>query len=64
MNAMSWTMASPLKEQRHHRTPSQSIGNNYTPAVQQLKIKTMAMQLKCQMRGVNLPALERTLSDW
>ncbi|XP_032391909.1 dynein heavy chain 3, axonemal isoform X2 [Etheostoma spectabile] len=34
----SWTLAVPFKEQRYHRTPSESIGNNYRPWAQDLKI--------------------------
>ncbi|KAG7492071.1 hypothetical protein MATL_G00010690 [Megalops atlanticus] len=34
----SWTLAVPYKEQRHHRTPSESIGNNYSPRARDLKI--------------------------
>ncbi|XP_034748215.1 dynein heavy chain 3, axonemal isoform X1 [Etheostoma cragini] len=34
----SWTLAVPFKEQRYHRAPSESIGNNYSPWAQDLKI--------------------------
>ncbi|XP_056119629.1 dynein axonemal heavy chain 3 [Rhinichthys klamathensis goyatoka] len=35
----SRTLAIPYKELRHHRTPCESIGNNYSPRGQNLKIK-------------------------
>uniref|UniRef100_A0A3B3VZP3 Uncharacterized protein n=1 Tax=Poecilia latipinna TaxID=48699 RepID=A0A3B3VZP3_9TELE len=31
----------PFKEQRHHRAPSESIGNNYSPKAQDLKIENL-----------------------
>ncbi|XP_030626002.1 dynein heavy chain 3, axonemal [Chanos chanos] len=34
----SWTLAVPLKEQRYHRSPSESIGNNYSPRARNLKV--------------------------
>uniref|UniRef100_A0A3P8TPE1 Uncharacterized protein n=1 Tax=Amphiprion percula TaxID=161767 RepID=A0A3P8TPE1_AMPPE len=34
----SWTLAVPYKEQCHHRTPSESIGNNYSPRAKGLKM--------------------------
>uniref|UniRef100_A0A7N8X0D6 Uncharacterized protein n=1 Tax=Mastacembelus armatus TaxID=205130 RepID=A0A7N8X0D6_9TELE len=34
----SWTLAVPFKEQHHHRTPSESIANNYSLEAQDLKI--------------------------
>ncbi|KAM6951542.1 dynein axonemal heavy chain 3 [Aplochiton taeniatus] len=37
----SWTLAVPYKEQRHHRTPSESIGNNYSPRARHLKIANL-----------------------
>jgi len=39
MQGMSWTLLSPFKEQRHHRTPSESIANNYTPTAADIKIQ-------------------------
>ncbi|KAL7873931.1 hypothetical protein SRHO_G00049010 [Serrasalmus rhombeus] len=38
MQNTSRTLAVPFKEQRHHRTPSESIANNYSPRAQHLKI--------------------------
>ncbi|XP_077075428.1 dynein axonemal heavy chain 3 isoform X1 [Siphateles boraxobius] len=35
----SRTLAIPYKELRHHRTPCESIGNNYSPRGQNLKIQ-------------------------
>ncbi|KAI3358460.1 hypothetical protein L3Q82_014895 [Scortum barcoo] len=37
----SWTLAVPFKEQHHHHSPSESIGNNYSPRVQDLKISKL-----------------------
>ncbi|XP_046888652.1 dynein axonemal heavy chain 3 [Hypomesus transpacificus] len=37
----SWTLAVPFKEQCHHRTPSESIGNNYSPQARDLKIRNL-----------------------
>ncbi|XP_069036810.1 dynein axonemal heavy chain 3 isoform X1 [Lepisosteus oculatus] len=37
----SWTLAVPFKEQWHHRTPSESIGSNYTPTACHLKIRKL-----------------------
>lgn len=34
----SRTLAAPYKELRHHRSPCESIGNNYSPRGQNLKI--------------------------
>uniref|UniRef100_A0A3Q3EKF3 Dynein axonemal heavy chain 3 n=1 Tax=Labrus bergylta TaxID=56723 RepID=A0A3Q3EKF3_9LABR len=38
LQSNSWTLAVPFKEQRHHRTPSESIANNFSPRAQDLKI--------------------------
>ncbi|KAL4617872.1 dynein heavy chain 3, axonemal [Arapaima gigas] len=35
----SRTLAAPYKEQRHHHTPSDSIGNNYSPCARHLKVQ-------------------------
>jgi len=53
MNSASWTLAAPFKEQRYHRSPSESIANNYTPTVQDFKIKELARQLKRSHKGFN-----------
>ncbi|XP_070580768.1 dynein axonemal heavy chain 3-like [Ptychodera flava] len=41
MKGTSWTLAAPFKEQKYHRTPSESIANNYTPTASDLKIKSL-----------------------
>ncbi|RXM99962.1 Dynein heavy chain 3, axonemal [Acipenser ruthenus] len=41
LQSPSWNLAVPFKEQRHHRSPSESIGNNYTPSASNLKIKDL-----------------------
>ncbi|XP_069503771.1 dynein axonemal heavy chain 3 [Ambystoma mexicanum] len=38
MQLTSWTLAAPFKEQRYHRSPSDSIANNYTPTARDLKL--------------------------
>ncbi|XP_076804189.1 dynein axonemal heavy chain 3-like isoform X1 [Clavelina lepadiformis] len=48
MQGMSWTLLSPFKEQRHHRSPSESIANNYTPSVADIKIR----DIPSRFRGV------------
>jgi dynein heavy chain len=42
MKHQSWTLASPYKEEKHHRAPSESIANNYTPTVSDLKLKDLS----------------------
>jgi len=51
INTASYTLASPYKEQRHHRTPSESIANNYTPTVQDIKIREIARRFKRLRKG-------------
>ncbi|CAH1793734.1 unnamed protein product, partial [Owenia fusiformis] len=41
MKGTSWTLASPFKEQKYHRSPSESIGNNYTPTACDLKMRDL-----------------------
>ena len=41
MKASSWTKAAPFKETPYHRSPSESIANNFTPTAQDLKIQTL-----------------------
>ena len=38
----SWTRSAPYKEQREHRTPVESIANNYTPPSCNLKIRQIS----------------------
>uniref|UniRef100_A0A7M4FUM3 Dynein axonemal heavy chain 3 n=1 Tax=Crocodylus porosus TaxID=8502 RepID=A0A7M4FUM3_CROPO len=38
MQRVSWTLAVPFKEQRYHRSPSDSIANNYTLTSRDLKL--------------------------
>jgi len=46
ISVTSRTLAAPLKDQRFYRTPSQTIGNNYSPHVQHLRVKGLYQQLK------------------
>lgn len=41
MQGMSWTLLAPFKEQRFHRSPSESIANNYTPTAADLKVREL-----------------------
>jgi dynein heavy chain len=41
MKGTSWTIAAPFKETKFHRTPSESIANNYTPSASGLKLKDL-----------------------
>uniref|UniRef100_A0A3Q3X6X1 Dynein heavy chain linker domain-containing protein n=1 Tax=Mola mola TaxID=94237 RepID=A0A3Q3X6X1_MOLML len=41
LQSSSRTLAAPYKEQRYSRTPSESIGNNYTPQAQNLKVRKL-----------------------
>ncbi|GCB71663.1 hypothetical protein scyTo_0001655 [Scyliorhinus torazame] len=73
MQDISWPLAIPFKEQRYYRSPSESIGNNYTPTASNLKIKNLknvfradrmaAAMPSCAMRyypaKVSQPALKR-----
>lgn len=42
MKPSSWTKAAPFKETPYHRTPSESIANNFTPSAQDLKIGSLS----------------------
>ncbi|XP_057310450.1 dynein axonemal heavy chain 3-like isoform X2 [Hydractinia symbiolongicarpus] len=44
MKPSSWTKAAPYKETPFHRTPSESIANNFSPKAQNLKLKTLLRQ--------------------
>ncbi|XP_064624417.1 dynein axonemal heavy chain 3-like [Lineus longissimus] len=46
MKGTSWTQASPFKEERFHRSPSESIANNYTPTASDLKIRELPKIMK------------------
>ncbi|XP_059835308.1 dynein axonemal heavy chain 3 [Hypanus sabinus] len=48
MQDVSWPLAIPFKEQRYHRSPSESIGNNYTPTASNLKIKDLKKSCRTQ----------------
>lgn len=41
MKPASWMRAAPFKEEKFHRTPSESIANNYTPTAKDLKMKAL-----------------------
>ncbi|XP_068431186.1 dynein axonemal heavy chain 3 isoform X2 [Clinocottus analis] len=44
LQSNSWTQAVPFKELHHHRTPSESIGNNYSLQAQDVKINNLRRQ--------------------
>jgi len=56
INVASRTLAAPLKEQQFYRTPSQTIGNNYSPHVQHLRVKGLYQQLKAIHKHTGLLA--------
>ncbi|XP_071813132.1 dynein axonemal heavy chain 3-like isoform X2 [Apostichopus japonicus] len=61
MQGNSWTLAAPFKEQKFHRTPSESIGNNYTPSASDLKIRSLPKNNNLT-RSHTQPALSRKRS--
>lgn len=42
MNSFTLTKASPFKEQKYWRSPSQSIGNNFSPNAANLSMQSLA----------------------
>ncbi|XP_061086442.1 dynein axonemal heavy chain 3 [Conger conger] len=48
----SWTLAVPFKDQRHHRTPSESIGNNYSLQARHLKIQNLQKRHGAPPQGI------------
>ena len=38
----SWTLAAPKKEEKYHRSPSESIANNFSPTASNLKMRQLA----------------------
>ncbi len=55
----SRTLAIPYKELRHHRSPSESIGNNYSPRGQNLKIQ----HLQRRHHSLRCPPVARILTE-
>ncbi|XP_032896217.1 dynein heavy chain 3, axonemal isoform X1 [Amblyraja radiata] len=55
MQDISWPLAIPFKEQRYHRSPSESIGNNYTPTANNLKIKDLKRSCRIQKAVPEMP---------
>lgn len=51
MKGTSWTLASPFKEQKYHRSPSESIANNYTPSASDLKLKDLPKLTRARTKG-------------
>ncbi|KAJ8327802.1 hypothetical protein O5D80_004135 [Batrachochytrium dendrobatidis] len=41
LKKFSWTLASPFKEEKYHRSVSNSIGNNYSPSATDINMKQM-----------------------
>ena len=48
----SWTRAVPFKESAHHRTPSESIANNYTLTASGLKIRHLSKVKPLKPKGI------------
>ncbi|KAF0024691.1 hypothetical protein F2P81_023493 [Scophthalmus maximus] len=61
----SMTVAVPFKEQRHHRTPTESIANNYSPNAHELKIDKLQprRQTPCQYLVNSAGSLDYILMD-
>lgn len=58
MKDMSWTQAAPYKETMYHRTPSESIANNYTPSANEVKIKNLVkLQHRPHTRASSQPCI-------
>ncbi|KAH3867058.1 hypothetical protein DPMN_030183 [Dreissena polymorpha] len=57
MKGTSWTLAAPFKEQKFHRTPSESIANNYTPSASDLKMKDLPKLQRAKIPGKSLLVL-------
>lgn len=59
MKDMSWTQAAPYKETMYHRTPSESIANNYTPTANELKMKNLVKvhQSRPHTRATSQPCI-------
>nr|XP_026696681.1 dynein heavy chain 3, axonemal [Ciona intestinalis] len=55
MQGWSWTLLSPFKEQRHHRSPSESIANNYTPTAANIKIRDIPVKYRNVRRVLKTP---------
>nr|XP_046272657.1 dynein axonemal heavy chain 3 isoform X2 [Scatophagus argus] len=51
LQSNSWTLAVPFKEQHLHRTPSESVGNNYSPRAQDLKMNKLQRRLHIKPTG-------------
>lgn len=52
----SWNIAVPFKEQHYHRTPSESIGNNYSPRAKDLKIIKLQQRRHTLRQSLAKPA--------
>ncbi|XP_035537407.1 dynein heavy chain 3, axonemal [Morone saxatilis] len=52
----SWTLAAPFKEQHLHRTPTESIGNNYSPRAQGLKMTELQHRRHTLRQSLAKPA--------
>uniref|UniRef100_A0A8C8RBN6 Dynein heavy chain 3, axonemal n=1 Tax=Pelusios castaneus TaxID=367368 RepID=A0A8C8RBN6_9SAUR len=63
MQRVSWTLAVPFKEQRHYRSPSDSIANNYTRTARDLKLKDLHKMVSPSMaRGTLRSVKQRAVS--
>ncbi|XP_078413797.1 dynein axonemal heavy chain 3 [Cetorhinus maximus] len=56
MQDISWPLAIPFKEQRYYRSPSESIGNNYTPTASNLKIKNLKNAFRADKVAPAMPS--------
>ena len=56
----SWTLAAPKKEERFHRSPSESIANNFSPAASNLKMRQLTRRKSSCIRPLHGVALARS----
>ncbi|XP_028284148.1 dynein heavy chain 3, axonemal [Parambassis ranga] len=56
LQASSWTLATPYKELRHHRTPTEIVGNNYRPLAKDLKVSQLQRRQHTLHQSVAKPA--------
>ncbi|XP_046326217.1 dynein axonemal heavy chain 3-like [Haliotis rufescens] len=61
MKGTSWTLAAPFKEQKYHRSPSESIANNYTPTASDLKLRDLPKLVRSKTKDRTLPPIHTSV---
>ncbi|XP_028942182.1 dynein heavy chain 3, axonemal-like, partial [Antrostomus carolinensis] len=59
MQQASWTLAAPFKEQSYHRSPSDSIANNYTLTARDLNLKNVHKLQSSSMTRTSLDSAQQ-----